>query len=1032
MHSITKLCLKKPVSTVIIIVAMVIFSILTISKMNMQLTPDMEMPYIIAYCIYPGASPDDMDRLVAQELEDVGSTIEGLDTVQARCMENMCYMIYGFNYGTDVDEAYNDLQQEINRKVDDLPDDCQSPTLVVMDINAMQSMSLSVTSDGGGDVRAFVENTLDNEISSIENVASTTIQGGQEDYIRIEVIPELLSEYGLDMATLANYISNADFSMPSGDADLGTQSLNVTTLVEYDNIYDLESIPVITGKGKTIMLSDVANISYAKKDADSVSYYGSKPDVSYAITKKQGSNAVQLSRDVKEKVEELAEKYPDMRIEVTYDSAESIVKTLTTVGETLVLGVFLSMLVLFIFFGDIKASLIVGSSMPVSLLFTILLMGLCNYSLNVITMGGMVIGIGMMVDNSIVVLEMCFQKRDQGFTFEEAAYDAVKTVAVSIFASTLTTIVVYLPLAVMKGLSGQMFGPLGFTIIFSLTASFISAITLVPLCYAKYHPIEKKDFAVSKYVRIMADKYANILGKALGKKITVILITVGMIILTIALGSMIHTELMPEGDEGIVNINIDVRPGLALEKKDEALKLVEQIVAEDKDVEKYTSSASTGSSSMSISAYLIDDRSRDTYEVIREWQEIFAGYDSMDITCTSGSSSSMGGGGSSADKEVDIKSTDMDYLRDTSEMIANAIRNVDGVNSVTTDFANAAARAEIRIDPVRAMGKGVVPKQAAGALYSAQNGTDVMDLTMNETDYTVTLVYPEDRFQSVNDLMDIRVKSNFGGDIPLSEIAEVEYSTSPQTIYRNKGYYQVGVKASLDKEKKFAAMKEIDDIVAKLDLPSRVNLAENSREKMQRQELGSIMEAILIAMFLVFMVMTMQFESARYSLMIMFCIPFSLIGSFLLLFLTGSTLSMTSMMGFLMLEGIVVNNGILMVDTTNQFRESMSVELALVEAGKSRLRPILMTSLTTILSMLPMALGIGKNTEQMQSMSVVIIGGLVASTVLTLILLPTFYLLIMRRNKTEKKIKKGLFKAFSKNKMEEMSEREPKDEGVDN
>ncbi len=1030
MHQLTKICLKKPVSTVIIIVAMIIFSIAAVSKMNMQLTPDMEMPYIVAMVVYPGAAPDQVDRLVAQELEDVGATIEGLDSVQSQSMQNRCYMIYGFEYGTDVDKAYNDLQQEIDSKKRDLPDDCNDPVLIIMDINAMPSVNLSVTSKTGGDVRGFVENTMDNDISSIANVAQTQISGGQEDYIRICVDPELMSQFGLDTSKITNYITNADFSIPGGSVDVGSQTLDVNAQVSYSDIYDLENIPIITGKGKTIRLADVATVKYAKKKADSVSFYDGSDNVELSVTKQQGSNAVKLARDVVALVDEYKDIYPDFDIVVTYNAADRIVSALSSVGSTLVLGVVLSMLVLFIFFGDLKASLIVGSSMPVSLLVTILLMYASGFSLSVVTMGGMVIGIGMMVDNSIVVLEMCFQKRDQGFSFEEAAYDAVKTVATSIFASTLTTVVVYLPMGLMKGLSGQMFAPLSFTIIFSLTASLIAAVTLVPLCFAKYHPIEKKELPVSRFVRATADKYGNVLNRILNKKALVIIITVIMIVLTVVVATQLNVELMAGTDEKMISVEANVRPGLSLENKEVFLHQLENFVKSQEEVEHYDGSASESSSQVTLTAYLYEDTEEKTASIVDRWNEILKDTPDMVVVCSS-ASNSMNSGMGGGDKDVTMKSTDMNLLREATEMVEDAVRNVDGVISTSTGFADSAAKAEIHIDPVKAMGAGIVPAQAGAAMRSAQTGTDVMDITINETDYKVTLEYPADRYDSIDELMELKLTSASGEQVVLGDIAQVVYSDTPQTIVRNQKAYEASVSVTLESEKKFAAQKEIDAIVAKLNLPANVFMAENSYNKMMREEFTSLITAMLSAMWLVFMVMTMQFESVRYSLMIMFCIPFSLIGSVLLLFVTNSTFSMTSLMGFLMLEGIVVNNGILMVDTTNMYLENMSMELALVEAGRSRLRPILMTTLTTILSMLPLALGIGKNTESMQGMAVVIVGGLIASTILTLILLPTFYLIIAKKNKTDKRTKRSFF-GLRKKPIEAERDEEPRDEGADN
>lgn len=1000
MHKLTKICLKKPVSTVIIILALLIFGLSAVVGMNMQLTPDMEYPMIIAFTVYPKAGPEEVDRLVSQKLESVGATVEGLDAVMARSMENMSYVIYSFNYGTNLDDAYTDLQEEISMLKSDLPDDAQTPTLIVMDINAMQSMTLSVTSKSGADVRSFVENTLDPDIASISKVARTDISGGAQDYISVQLDPEKLNQYGLNMSGIAGSITAADFTMPSGSVDMGSQTLNVNTTVEYSDLIDLENVPLITSKGSTIRLADVADVHYATKERSSVSRYNSQDNVSLNITKKQGSNAVALSSSVKKVIQKMSEKYPDMEILITYDSSDSIVSSLSSVGETLILGVLLSMLVLFIFFGDFKASLIVGSSMPISLLVTLVMMGAFGFSLNIVTMGAMVIGIGMMVDNSIVVLEMCFQKKDQGYSFEESAYDAVKTVAMSVTASTITTIVVYLPLALMEGLSGQLFSQLGFTIIFSLTASLIAAVTLVPLCFAKYHPIEKKSFPVARFVRKVADGYGRILPGLLNRKFTVILVTVALIVLTALTASKIHTELMPQTDEGTVSISATLRPGLSLERKDEVLHQLEDFVAADPDVENYDASASGADSSISVTAYLEKKRERTTDHIADEWNEKLADWKDAEIICSSSGSSNMSMANS--DKTIAIRGKSLEDLRIASKDLANAISTVDGVIRVTTDFSNSSAKAEIRIDPIKATGAGVVPQQAAGMLYSAKNGTDATDLTINNKEYKVTVEYPKDRYGDVTDIMSMMIPTNFGTQVALSDIADIYYTDSPQTIFRQDKSYQVSVVAKLNSEKKYDAQTAIDEVVSGVRLPNSVSLTADTYSEMMNEEFMAILKAVLIAMWLVFMVMTMQFESARYAGMIMFCIPFSLIGSVLLLLVTQATFSMVSLMGFLMLEGIVVNNGILMVDTTNQMRETMSLESALVEAGKSRLRPILMTTLTTILSMVPMALGVGQNGKMMQGMAVVIVGGLIASTILTLILLPTFYMIIGKRTKTEK------------------------------
>ena len=1036
MHNLTKLCLKKPVSTVIIILALLIFGISSVVGMNMQLTPDMEFPMVIAFATYPQAGPEEVDRLVAQELEDVGATIEGLDSISTRSYSNYCYVIYSFDYGTDMDDAYMDLQEELARV--DLPDEVDTPTLVIMDINAAASMSISVTSNSGGEVRNFVDDTLEPAVKKVSNVASTDVTGGKEEYISVQVIPEKLQQYGLNMSSLAGFITASKFTMPAGSIDMGGQEYDASAEMDFNDIQDIRNVPVTTGKGQLIHLSDVANVNYAAKEASSISRYNNSDNVTLSITKVQGSNAVQLSRDVQKVVKSMQEQYKDYDINIVYDSADSILSSIKSVAETLVLGVILSMLVLFIFFGDWKASLIVGSSMPVSLLVTVVLMGACGFSINVVTMGALVIAIGMMVDNSIVVLEMCFQKKDQGYSFQEAAYDAVKTVALSVTASTITTVVVYLPLALMKGLSGQLFGQLGFTIIFALVASLICSITLVPLCFSKYRPIENKGFIMGRLVRQLAEKYGTALTKVLKHKYLSAIVGIIIFILSMAGFTLCHVELMPSTDYGIVGISADIRPGLSLERRDEILKQLEEFVAADEDVDSYSASTTTTGSTLTVSAYLKDDRKRKTSQIISDWNEQLADMKDCEVLCSNSSASSIGSGSgasstSSDTKSVDLRCTNLEDLKAATVLVQNELRGVEGVIKTSSSFANSSSKADIVIDPVKAVAAGIMPATAAQNLYMIKNGSDALDVSLNDTDYTVTVEYPSDMYNTIPELMNVTLVNTSGKSVYLSDIADVVYTDAPQTITRTDGYYNSSITCYLSEDTKYDTQKKIDALMEDYSLPRGVSQAESSYQEMMREEFTSIAQAMLIALWLVFMVMTMQFESARYAGMIMVCIPFSLIGSVILLIITQATLSMNSMMGFLMLEGIVVNNGILMVDTANQMQESMSVELSLVEAGKSRLRPILMTTLTTILSMVPLAIGIGNNAETMQGMAVVIVGGLIASTILSLMLLPTFYLIIRKKSKSEKDRKSGKFGWLKGRKLPEVDvESNFKDEGSEN
>ena len=665
------------------------------------------------------------------------------------------------------------------------------------------------------------------------------------------------------------------------------------------------------------------------------------------------------------------------------------------------------MFVLFLFFGDFKGSLIVGSSMPVSLLVTFILMKFMGFSLNMITMGALVIGIGMMVDNAIVVIEMCFRKKDEGMSYMDAAYEATKTVMASIVASTITTIVVYLPLSMMEGLSGQMFGQLGYTIVFALIASLVSAITLVPLCFSQYRPAEKKDTKINHFLDAVSEKYAGILRRALHRRLLVALVAVGIFIVSVFLFRFVNMELMGQTDEGQVSISVNFRPGTKLDTVNAKVEELERFVADSPYIDDYSANVTESSASGSINAYVADDCRLSTADIVDEWTKEVKGYEeSCEISVASSSSMGMSGmGGNTYD--ISLEGNDLEELKEACRIVSDAVVKADGVISATSSFADAATKAEIIIDPIKAAAAGMTPQMASGMVYSMMSGSDAMDVMIDDTKYKVRVEYPADEYATVNDVAGIMLTNSAGMQVPLSDIAEIVYTDSPQTISRQNGSYTASVTATLEADAKFTAQETIRQQMEQTFLPDGVQQVTNTMDETMQEEFSALISAIVTAILLVYIVMAIQFENLRYSGMVMFCIPFSLIGSILLLLITQCTVSMVSLMGFLMLIGIVVNNGILYVDYTNMLRKTMSTEEALIETGKSRLRPILMTTLTTILSMIPMALGVGKNGEMTQGMAVVIVGGLTASTILTLILLPTFYMIIHKRSKDKKEKKKN-------------------------
>jgi HAE1 family hydrophobic/amphiphilic exporter-1 len=819
-----------------------------------------------------------------------------------------------------------------------------------------------------------------------------------------------MQQYGVTMANVKTYISTTDFTIPIGTVEQGSQDISTSASAKPQTLLDLQNTPIITSRGSTITLSDIATVSMATEANSSISRFNGGDSISIGIAKVQSAGTVDVSNEVKEVIEKAAAKNPAIQISVAYDAADSIKSSLSSVAETLVLGVLFSMLVLFIFFGDFKASLIVGSSMPIALMATLIFMSFAGFSLNVVTLGALVIAIGMMVDSSIVVLESCFRMRDKDLDFKEAALEGTKVVASSVSASTLTTVVVYLPLAILNGLAGQIFKDLGFTIIFAMLSSLVVSITLIPIFFWKYRPVEKKNTPINKFLEWVSRGYRWILNHIMLKKKTVLCVAIALLALALYLASLLDTELMATTGIDNVSITIEQRSGTRLEVVDGNIQFIEQMIIDDPNFEgcNLTISGSTAT----ITAYPADDCEKSVNELVDEYNEKLSGFTNMSIVVQGAGSGMTSYLSTSSSIEVDLSGENIEDLRTAARQVEEIMLGVPGVIKTSSDITSDASQAKIKIDPLKCMNVGLTAVQVAGEMYNASSGVEVMDMTIGTDEYSVKLEYPEDSYTNMNDLLKLEIATPYGTTITVGDVAEVIYSDVPETLVRSEGAYQVSVTAYATDETRFSASDAISDAVDAAiengELPEGVSKSQSMMEEMLVDEFTAIGKAIATAVFLIFLVMAMQFESPTFSLMVMLSIPFSLIGSFFLLYIMGMTLDMTALMGVLMLVGIVVNNGILYVDTTNQLKETMPLNEALIESGHIRLRPILMTTLTTILSMVPMFFSTNENAQMMRGMAAIIIGGLITSTLLILLLLPSFYLLMSKQGRAEARERKRL------------------------
>ena len=1007
MIAITKLILRRPVSTFLAVLSLLFFGFIAFTTMKMELLPDMNFPYMIVSTVYPGASPEDIDELVSKPIEEEVSLLPDVEEVQSRSMENVSMVIVRYRYGTNMDRAYDKLKKKLDVLKADLPSDAEAPSYTEFDINAQAGMVLAISDKTKENLYNYVKNRIEPEMEKLSSVASVSLSGGQAEYVRVELSEEKLAQYHLTMENIIQMIKASDFTYPAGTTRYGKQKLSLSVSEDYSTIEKLKNLPLLTGTGNTLYLRDLATVSESLEEKSSIGRYNGEDTIGLSLSKTQTESDIGMSRDVKETIKDLEAQNPNLSVHIIQDNADSIKSSLSSVFQTMIMAVVISMAIIFFFFGDVKASLIVGSSIPIAILGAIVFMYAMGYSMNMLTLSALVLGVGMMVDNSIVVLEASFramdEAQDERRSRRDAAIDAVRVVGASVFGSTLTTCVVFLPLGFLKGISGQYFKPLGFTIVFCMLASLLSAITIVPLCFTLYKPKENEKAPAYKAVRSLQNSYRTLIGRFLRHKKAVVLGTFLILLFSLFLATKIRSELMPDIDSATVQISVLQKPGLDLEERDKAMREIEAMVAKDPDVDRYTTLSGGGTgfqalyggdSSSTVTAYLKKKRSVSTKEKAKAWQKLLETRPDEVITVKSLSDANFGASEEDVKTnegyEVILKGADLQSLKEKSDALVSEMQKKESLTGIHSSLENAAPRLLVKVDPIKSAAEGLSPIALGQSLNSILGGKTVMKIDLDGEKADVRVEYPKDRFDTLEKIKNIRFSTPRGAAVALDSVATVDFSDSPATITREDKKYVVTIRANYTEKANKETKEEVDRLV-KSYLGEDMQLAESLRTKNMREEFTDLFRAIAIAVFLVFVVMAGQFESLRFSFMVMTTVPFAMIGSFGLLWLFDATISMTSLLGFLMLVGTVVNNGILYVDTVNQYREDMPLDRAIIESGATRLRPILMTTLTTVLSMVPMAMAIGENGKLMQGLALVDVGGLTASTLLALLLLPVYY-----------------------------------------
>ena len=1028
----SKLCIRKPVTTIMVTLMVFIAGIVSYFNLDQALMPDMDLPIAVVMTTYVGASPEEIEELISKPMEESLGSIANVDTVTSYSSTNSSMVLLQFVDGTDIDMAAVDMRDKIDQMKSTLPDAAGDPMVIKMDINAMpitigvkaENMDLESLND-------LLEDNVVNRLERIEGVASVSLSGGITNEVRITVDPVKLAGYGLTTSTLSGLLAAENMNLPSGDLTQGNTTVAVRTIGEFTSVQEINNLPIPTSTGAVIHLSDVAKVEQVEADRDSFTYINGEKGILLSVDKQSTANLVKVSQSLKDEIAKLQRDYPELEIDMLSDTSDYIEMSLSNITETALLAAVIAFFVLLLFLKNAVTAGIIAVSIPTSIMATFALMYATDINMNMISMGGVAIGIGMLVDNSVVVLDSIYQYYERGYTATESAEIGAKEVSMAIIASTLTTVAVFLPMALIGGTTGAMMKNLSFTIMYALVASVVVALTFVPMACALLLKRETKTFVWKNLkflsfldhwegaIDTLSRKYEKLLKWALRHRKKTVLTVLLVFILSLCSIPLAGMDFMASMDEGVATISVDLPNGTDLDTTEETtlevLYRLQDIPEADVVYANVGSGMlSSGTNSASITMNLVDakDRKRSTEEVCDDIEKLLADIPGADITVSS--SDSAMGSLASADVTMNVYGYDAATLVDVEDELVDKLSEVDGLSDVEGSTGDTVPEAKVTIDRAKASQYGITTASVAGALSTAISGSTATQYKLDGTEIDVVIRYDTNSVNYLTDLNNLTVTSAYGTQVPLSDVATVTMDESATTIMRENQKNYITISANADNMSTSEAQKLVEKAMADIELPDGCTYEFSGMMEKMNDTFRSLEIAMVVAVLLVYMIMASQFESLRYPFIVMFSMPLAITGAIIGLLITGNTITMPAMMGFVMLIGMVVNNGIVLVDYTNQLMDrGMNCYDALTSAGPRRLRPILMTTLTTVLGMVPMALATSEGSEMMQALAIAVIFGLTLSTVVTLIFIPVLYMWMNERKrksnarKTAKRIAKN-------------------------
>ena len=1013
----------RPIFTTMVTLIAILVGAVSLTRLPIDLLPEITYPVLSINTSYGNAAPEEVEKLVTEVIESAVSVIQGIKEVTSESTEGNSRVRVSFTWGTNLDAASNDVRDRLDRVINNLPEEADRPQIRKFDPNSAPILIYGAASNLDPiELRRLIDDQISYRIEQVPGVAALDVWGGLEREIQIEIDPDRIRALQLSLDTIRTAIRDANISLPAGTIESGNTEIRLRTPGELTSIEQLLDLVVDRRGGSPIYLKQVAAVRDSHTEITRIVRINGKPGVYLALRKQSGTNTVEVARQAKKVAEQINRDFPQIELISIVDTSDYIQRSLANVGRTMVIGGLLAALILLTFLLNLRATLVVMTAIPVAVVSTFAMMYFGNLTLNLMTLGGLALGLGMMVDNSIVVLENILRRYQKyGESPQEAAVRGSREVTGAIIASTCTTLVIFVPMLFTREISGLLFRQFMYVVAFALLCSLLTALTIVPMLTSQFLRIGEKRLSLNVFKRVVAGLanihvklyggYAIILGSGVRNPYTCVFIVLLMFGMAVALIPKIGTEFMPASDEGQVRVNLEMAGGTRLEMLDQTMRGIEQIV-EDAIPEMRAMVTNLGSAGgrgdaaggrIRIGLVPVLERDRSSDAVASDLRKKIGTVPGAEVRVRAGQglfllSRLLGSGEDNL--ELEINGYDLRILDNLAVAVEEQIKDIPGITDTRRGRREGVPQLLLEIDRDRAADLGFTVAQIARTLETALSGTragQFRDGSGEEVDILVKVKDAE--LLGIEELLTLTITNSSGEAVSLRNLMTPRPSVGPVEIERKNQQRMVNIRANVVDRPLGVVAAEVQERLARIPLPRGYEIMMAGDIEEQAKSFREMLIGIILATVLVYMVLASLYESFLSPIIVMLTVPLPLIGVVLILLLTGTTFNVQSFIGCIMLVGIVVNNAILIVDRANVLfhQKGQSLLEAVKEAGRDRLRPVLMTSLTTILSLLPLAIGIGEGSEAQAPLARAVLGGLLSATLITLIYIPAMYTLFNRR-----------------------------------